>query len=28
MGYPICAEVCPTQAIRLEERKDYRIKAF
>lgn len=28
MGYPICAEICPTQAIRLEERKDYRIKAF
>jgi len=28
MGYPICAEVCPTQAIRLEDRKDYRKKAF
>ena len=28
MGYPICAEVCPTKAIRLEQRKDYRKKAF
>ena len=28
MGYPICAEVCPTKAITLEERKDYRKKAF
>ena len=24
MGYPICAEVCPTDAITVEERKDYR----
>jgi len=24
MGYPICAEVCPTAAITVEERKDYR----
>jgi carbon-monoxide dehydrogenase iron sulfur subunit len=28
MGYPICAEVCPTRALTLEERKDYRAKAF
>jgi len=28
MGYPICAEVCPTKAITLEDRKDYRKKAF
>lgn len=28
MGYPICAEVCPTQAIQLVDRKDYRKKAF
>jgi Fe-S-cluster-containing hydrogenase component 2 len=28
MGYPICAEVCPTQALTLEERIDYRKKAF
>ena len=24
MGYPICAEVCPTQAITVEPRQDYR----
>ena len=28
MGYPICAEACPTNAITLEERKDYRKKKF
>jgi ferredoxin len=24
MGFPICAEVCPTQAITVETRQDYR----
>ena len=28
MGYPICAEVCPTGALSLVERKDYRKKKF
>ena len=28
MGYPICAEACPTQAMTLEDRKDYRKKKF
>jgi len=28
MGYPICAEICPTEAITIEERKDYRQKKF
>jgi Pyruvate/2-oxoacid:ferredoxin oxidoreductase delta subunit len=26
MGYPICAEVCPTNAIAVVDRKDYRKK--
>lgn len=28
MGYPICAEACPTNAISVQERKDYRKKKF
>ncbi len=28
MGYPICAEACPTNAIKVEDRTDYRKKKF
>jgi carbon-monoxide dehydrogenase iron sulfur subunit len=28
MGYPICAEACPTNAIKVEDRTDYRNKKF